>query len=60
LTSAGQLLAPEDNNSQNHERSAHHVRLPSLCDIRLFILGNLERPLRQFSKLAGIEVSRIY
>ena len=27
---------------------------------QLFILGNLERPFRQFSKLAGIEVSRIY
>ena len=27
---------------------------------QLFILGNLERPLRQFCQLAGIEVSRIY
>ena len=27
---------------------------------QLFILGNLERPLRQFCKLAGIEASRIY
>ena len=27
---------------------------------QLFILGNLERAFRQFSKLAGIEVSRIY
>ena len=27
---------------------------------QLFILGNLERPLRQFCKLAGIQASRIY
>jgi len=27
---------------------------------QLFILGNLERPLRHFCKLAGIEASRIY
>jgi len=27
---------------------------------QLFILGNLERPFKQFGKLAGIEVSRIY
>jgi len=27
---------------------------------QLFILGNLERPFRQFGKLAGMEVSRIY
>jgi len=27
---------------------------------QLFILGNLERPLRQFCKLASIEVARIY
>lgn len=27
---------------------------------QLFILGNLERPFRQFGKLAGIEVSRIF
>ncbi len=48
-------------------RTAFDITVDGCSDTRdvkgfhqLFILGNLERAFRQFAKLAGIEVSRIY
>jgi len=48
-------------------RTAVEITVDGCADTRdvkgfhqVFILGNVERPLRQFCKLAGVEVSRIY
>lgn len=67
MIGTGRVVANIDQPPSGCCRTSVEVTVDGCPDTRdvkgfhqLFVLGNIERPLRQFCQLAGIEVSRIY